>query len=171
MLVPKSPAPTTRTGPRILVTALGPIEAQPHRRFLKALSQIDSALIEQWKAKRAAVRAPGSVAKELRTLKALLDGPTFSSFEQAIRGRAERNEKAECTLIGFEASDVAGAEMQGDFAQAHFNRGNALERLGRAPGPDVWYMGDTALDMAAAWLRFRPRSTMIKKPVARLLVL
>lgn len=50
-------------------------------------------------------------------LKALLDPPTFASFEQAIRGRAERNEKAECTLIGFEASDIAGAEMQGDFAQ------------------------------------------------------
>ncbi len=50
-------------------------------------------------------------------LKALLDPATFASFEQAIRGRAERNEKAECTLIGFEASDIAGAEMQGDFAQ------------------------------------------------------
>ena len=50
-------------------------------------------------------------------LRALLDPPTHASFEQAIRGRAERNEKAECTLIGFEASDIAGAEMQGDFAQ------------------------------------------------------
>ena len=50
-------------------------------------------------------------------LKALLDPPTYASFEQAIRGRAERNEKAECTLIGFEASDIAGAEMHGDFAQ------------------------------------------------------
>ena len=50
-------------------------------------------------------------------LKALLDPQTYASFEQAIRGRAERNEKAECTLIGFEASDIAGAEMQGDFAQ------------------------------------------------------
>ena len=50
-------------------------------------------------------------------LKALLDPPTFASFEQAIRGRIERNEKAECTLIGFEASDIASAEMQADFAQ------------------------------------------------------
>lgn len=50
------------------------------------------------------------------TLKPLLDGPTFASFEAAIRGRAERNEKAEGTLIGFEASDIAGAEMQGTYA-------------------------------------------------------
>jgi predicted lipid-binding transport protein (Tim44 family) len=50
------------------------------------------------------------------TLKPLLDGPTFASFEAAIRGRAERNEKAEGTLIGFEASDIAGAEMQGTHA-------------------------------------------------------
>jgi predicted lipid-binding transport protein (Tim44 family) len=46
-------------------------------------------------------------------LRSLLDGPTFSSFEAAIRGRAERKEKAETTLIGFEASDVAAAELQG----------------------------------------------------------
>src|SRR4029077_11807036 len=42
----------------------------------------------------------------------LLDGPTFSSFESAIRGRIERKEKAETTLIGFEASDVAAADLQ-----------------------------------------------------------
>jgi predicted lipid-binding transport protein (Tim44 family) len=46
-------------------------------------------------------------------LRPLLDGPTFSSFEAAIRGRVERKEKAETTLIGFEASDVAAAELQG----------------------------------------------------------
>lgn len=47
------------------------------------------------------------------TLKPLLDSATYASFEAAIRGRIERNEKAETTLIGFEASDIAGAEMQG----------------------------------------------------------
>jgi len=47
------------------------------------------------------------------SLRPLLDGPTFSSFEAAIRGRLERKEKAETTLIGFEASDVSGAELQG----------------------------------------------------------
>jgi predicted lipid-binding transport protein (Tim44 family) len=47
------------------------------------------------------------------TLRPLLDAPTFSSFEAAIRGRVERKEKAETTLIGFEASDVAAAELQG----------------------------------------------------------
>jgi len=47
------------------------------------------------------------------TLRPLLDGPTFSSFESAIRGRVERKEKAETTLIGFEASDIAAAELQG----------------------------------------------------------
>ena len=46
-------------------------------------------------------------------LRPLLDGPTFSSFEAAIRGRVERKEQAETTLIGFEASDVAAAELQG----------------------------------------------------------
>ena len=50
-------------------------------------------------------------------LRALLDPQTFASFESAIRGRAERHEKAETTLIGFEASDIAAAEMQGSFAQ------------------------------------------------------
>lgn len=47
------------------------------------------------------------------TLRPLLDGPTFASFEAAIRGRVERKEKAETTLIGFEASDVSAAELQG----------------------------------------------------------
>jgi predicted lipid-binding transport protein (Tim44 family) len=46
-------------------------------------------------------------------LRPLLDGPTYASFEGAIRGRAERNEKAETTLIGFEASDISSAELQG----------------------------------------------------------
>jgi predicted lipid-binding transport protein (Tim44 family) len=50
------------------------------------------------------------------SLRTLLDGPTFSSFEAAIRGRVERKEKAETTLIGFEASDVAAAELQGSNA-------------------------------------------------------
>jgi predicted lipid-binding transport protein (Tim44 family) len=50
-------------------------------------------------------------------LRPLLDPQTFASFEGAIRGRAERREKAETTLIGFEASDIASAEMQGSFAQ------------------------------------------------------
>lgn len=47
------------------------------------------------------------------TLRPLLDGPTFASFEAAIRARGERREKAETTLIGFEASDIAAAELQG----------------------------------------------------------
>jgi predicted lipid-binding transport protein (Tim44 family) len=49
-------------------------------------------------------------------LRPLLDAPTFASFEAAIRGRIERKEKAETTLIGFEASDVAAAELQGSNA-------------------------------------------------------
>ena len=47
------------------------------------------------------------------TLRPLLDGPTYASFEAAIRGRTERNEKAETTVIGFEASDIAAAELRG----------------------------------------------------------
>jgi predicted lipid-binding transport protein (Tim44 family) len=47
------------------------------------------------------------------SLRMLLDEPTFASFEAAIRGRVERKEKAETTLIGFEASDISGAELQG----------------------------------------------------------
>ena len=49
---------------------------------------------------------------DIATLRPLLDGPTFASFEAAIRARAERKEKAETTLIGFEASDIAAAELQ-----------------------------------------------------------
>ena len=54
---------------------------------------------------------------DTQPLRQLLDPQTFTSFEAAIRGRNERNEKAETTLIGFEASDIAAAEMQGSFAQ------------------------------------------------------
>jgi predicted lipid-binding transport protein (Tim44 family) len=50
-------------------------------------------------------------------LRQLLDAQTFASFESAIRGRNERREKAETTLIGFEASDIAQAQMQGSFAE------------------------------------------------------
>jgi predicted lipid-binding transport protein (Tim44 family) len=50
-------------------------------------------------------------------LRQLLDPQTFASFEAAISGRTERREKAEATLIGFEASDIAVAEMQGSHAQ------------------------------------------------------
>ena len=50
---------------------------------------------------------------ETAALRPLLDGPTFASFEAAIRGRVESKEKAETTLIGFEASDIAAAELQG----------------------------------------------------------
>jgi predicted lipid-binding transport protein (Tim44 family) len=45
-----------------------------------------------------------------------LDNATYSSFEAAIRGRAERKEKAETTLIGFEASDISFAELKGSDA-------------------------------------------------------
>ena len=54
---------------------------------------------------------------DTQTLRPLLDGPTLASFEAAIRGRTERREKAETTLIGFEASDIAAADMQGSAAQ------------------------------------------------------
>ena len=54
---------------------------------------------------------------ETGPLRSLLDPQTFASFESAIRGRTERREKAETTLIGFEASDIASAEMQGSSAQ------------------------------------------------------
>ncbi|MBI3199780.1 MAG: Tim44 domain-containing protein [Rhodospirillales bacterium] len=53
---------------------------------------------------------------DVATLRTLLDNQTFSSFEAAIRARAERKEKAETTLIGFEASDIAAAELQGTHA-------------------------------------------------------
>jgi predicted lipid-binding transport protein (Tim44 family) len=49
-------------------------------------------------------------------LRPLLDPPTFASFEAEIRARAGRREKRETTLIGFEASDIAAAELQGDDA-------------------------------------------------------
>jgi tryptophan synthase beta subunit len=53
---------------------------------------------------------------DVATLRPLLDDATFSSFEGAIRGRAERKEKAETTLIGFEASDIAAAELHDSLA-------------------------------------------------------
>ena len=50
-------------------------------------------------------------------LRPLLDAPTFASFEGAIRGRLERKEKAESTMIGFEASDISAAALQGSLAE------------------------------------------------------
>ena len=54
---------------------------------------------------------------DTQALRPLLDGATFASFEGAIRGRNERQEKAETTLIGFEASDIAAAELRESTAQ------------------------------------------------------
>lgn len=54
---------------------------------------------------------------DTQPLRALLDGATFASFEAAIRGRNERREKAETTLIGFEASDIAAASLKDDLAE------------------------------------------------------
>lgn len=51
------------------------------------------------------------------TLRPLLDAPTYASFEAAIRDRAGRQEKAETTLIGFEASDIASASLEGTVAE------------------------------------------------------
>lgn len=51
------------------------------------------------------------------TLRPLLDPPTFTSFDNEIRARLGRREKVETTLIGFEASDIAAARMQGSFAE------------------------------------------------------
>jgi predicted lipid-binding transport protein (Tim44 family) len=53
---------------------------------------------------------------DTKTLRALLDDRTYASFEGAIRAREQNKEKAETTLIGFEASDIAAAEMQGSHA-------------------------------------------------------
>lgn len=49
---------------------------------------------------------------DLGELRSLLDPTTYASFEAAIRGRVERKEKAETTLIGFEASDISNAELR-----------------------------------------------------------
>ena len=71
------------------------------------------------------------------TLRPLLDGPTYASFEAAIRGRAERKEKAETTLIGFEASDIAAAELQGSNAVGHGPlRQRTDQRHAQCRGPD-----------------------------------
>ncbi len=64
-----------------------------------------------------AAGARAAAKGDTQPLRPLLDGPTFASFEGAIRGRTERGEKAETTLIGFEASDIAAAELQGSVAQ------------------------------------------------------
>jgi predicted lipid-binding transport protein (Tim44 family) len=53
---------------------------------------------------------------DTQPLRSLLDSQIYTSFETAIRSRSERREKAETTLIGFEASDIAAAEMQGSLA-------------------------------------------------------
>jgi predicted lipid-binding transport protein (Tim44 family) len=53
---------------------------------------------------------------DTKTLRPLLDDRTYASFEGAIRDREQNKEKAETTLIGFEASDISAAELQGSFA-------------------------------------------------------
>lgn len=53
---------------------------------------------------------------DIKTLRPLLDDPTYASFEGAIRSREQKKEKVETSLIGFEASDIAAAERQGSHA-------------------------------------------------------
>jgi predicted lipid-binding transport protein (Tim44 family) len=53
---------------------------------------------------------------DTKTLRPLLDDRTYASFEGAIRAREANKEKAETTLIGFEASDIAAAELEGSHA-------------------------------------------------------
>ena len=53
---------------------------------------------------------------DAKALRGLLDDQTYASFEGAIRAREQNKEKVEATLIGFEASDVARAELQGGHA-------------------------------------------------------
>ncbi len=56
----------------------------------------------------------GSFAKgDAATLRNLLDGPTFTAFESAMRERMAKQQTLETNLIGFLSSDVVAAEMEG----------------------------------------------------------
>ncbi len=59
----------------------------------------------------------GAFAKgDVGTLRTLLDGPTFISFESAIRERESRRQTLETNLIGFLSSDIVDARMDGSRA-------------------------------------------------------
>lgn len=50
------------------------------------------------------------------TLRTLLDGSTYASFEAAIREREARRQTLETNLIGFLSSDIVDARMEGSRA-------------------------------------------------------
>lgn len=59
----------------------------------------------------------GAFAKgDAATLRTLLDGPTFASFDAALRERQSRQQTLETNLIGFLSSDIVNAEMDGSRA-------------------------------------------------------
>jgi predicted lipid-binding transport protein (Tim44 family) len=59
----------------------------------------------------------GAFAKgDAASLRTLLDGPTFNSFESALRERQGRRHTLETNLIGFVSSDIVNAEMEGSRA-------------------------------------------------------
>ena len=119
------PLPTSAPAPRPSLSTTGPggiratvlPTASPGVAAIRATDPSFDAIGFTAGARAAFTTIVEAFAKgDTAALRPLLDGPTYASFEAAIRGRAERKEKAETTLIGFEASDVAAASLQGSEA-------------------------------------------------------
>lgn len=68
------------------------------------------------------------------TLRPLLSDATFASFDQAIRDRQGGRQTLETTLIGFESSDVVGADLRGREAQVTVRF--VTEQINVTRGPD-----------------------------------
>jgi len=60
------------------------------------------------------------------TLKTLLDGAVFASFEGVIKAREEKGETVEQSFIGIERTDLAGATLEGDTARLTVHFGSEL---------------------------------------------
>jgi len=55
-------------------------------------------------------------AGDLETLKKLLNPKMFDGFKKVVDERAERGEKAECELVGFESVEINHVELMGTVA-------------------------------------------------------
>jgi predicted lipid-binding transport protein (Tim44 family) len=77
----------------------------------------------------------GAFAKgDLATLKPLLDDATFASFEAAVKDRQTQGRVLETSLIGFDSTELVGAELRGSVA--HVTMRFVTEQINVTRGAD-----------------------------------
>jgi predicted lipid-binding transport protein (Tim44 family) len=113
---PPAPKPIGTTGPGAIRATVLPTASAGVAAIRSADSSFDPTGFAGGARAAFATIVEAFARSDTKTLRPLLDDRTYASFEGAIRAREQNKEKAETTLIGFEASDIAAAELQGSSA-------------------------------------------------------